>query len=625
MPHVEWTEVTGDRSYGYTRDALWMRISLPHAMPQTVYLTDYHGVDVFEAYVVPADGSARAPASSYYQGASGWAVERYRPGAEVDSYGTSTIRLAPPEDGPWELYVRVRSTSSLAARFFLETVPEHDRRNTLASRLQGIAVGSNLLLLVLAFLLAIRVCGRIYWTYLWSVLALLIMTTYLTGVGPLVYWRSAPTLTIVVGLLHVPIVVVALAEFATSYLHTRETAPLLHRVLRALQVLVAAVVVLVAFLEPQRAFLLVSWFLLPVPIVFVVFLAAAAVRRIPGSGPLAMGVFAMILAAVLMFLATRGQPASNELTMWVSALVPLGFSAILTFALFERLDRSRSIEASGRRTAEADARRMRDRMLVDDRLRSLASMAGSVSHELKTPLSVAATAGAHLSTLTDELGSLTVQDAVEPAQVQPLLDEAREAIRLIRSSTDHGLEVAAGFRVFASDQVRPTVQRTDVAAYLATLRPALDIRFKGVVHSLRIECADNVEVVTVPGFLGQVVINLVNNALAHAFPTGEPGLVEISCTPDPADEYAVTIAVCDDGAGIPHELIARVVEPHVTTASANGGSGLGLAIVKTLVEDELDGSFALASAPGSGTQATIRLPDLTQEPSKGKTTIEEHA
>jgi signal transduction histidine kinase len=63
--------------------------------------------------------------------------------------------------------------------------------------------------------------------------------------------------------------------------------------------------------------------------------------------------------------------------------------------------------------------------------------------------------------------------------------------------------------------------------------------------------------------------------------------------------------VTDTGEGIDAAARARLFEPYFSTKSS--GTGLGLAIVRRVVEAH-GGTIEVATAPGSGTTFTVRLP-----------------
>ncbi|HEY5898270.1 MAG TPA: ATP-binding protein [Burkholderiales bacterium] len=107
------------------------------------------------------------------------------------------------------------------------------------------------------------------------------------------------------------------------------------------------------------------------------------------------------------------------------------------------------------------------------------------------------------------------------------------------------------------------------------------------------------------GQIRQVIHNLVQNAqdaLENAHAAGRSAAIEVRT--ELADD-GVRLAVSDNGAGFPEELMARIFEPYVTTKPR--GTGLGLAIVKKII-DEHHGSVAIQNTPAHGASVTVLLP-----------------
>src|SRR5204863_75538 len=103
----------------------------------------------------------------------------------------------------------------------------------------------------------------------------------------------------------------------------------------------------------------------------------------------------------------------------------------------------------------------------------------------------------------------------------------------------------------------------------------------------------------------QVIHNLVQNAqdaLENVRQSGASPAIEVR-TELAGDR--VKLAVSDNGAGFPEELMARIFEPYVTTKPR--GTGLGLAIVKKIV-DEHHGSVAIENRPSRGASVSVLLP-----------------
>jgi nitrogen fixation/metabolism regulation signal transduction histidine kinase len=103
----------------------------------------------------------------------------------------------------------------------------------------------------------------------------------------------------------------------------------------------------------------------------------------------------------------------------------------------------------------------------------------------------------------------------------------------------------------------------------------------------------------------QVIHNLVQNAqdaLEGRAARGATASIEVR-TELAGDR--VRLAVSDNGAGFPEELMARIFEPYVTTKPR--GTGLGLAIVKKIV-DEHHGAVTIENRPQSGASVSVLLP-----------------
>ena len=103
----------------------------------------------------------------------------------------------------------------------------------------------------------------------------------------------------------------------------------------------------------------------------------------------------------------------------------------------------------------------------------------------------------------------------------------------------------------------------------------------------------------------QIVLNLLSNAVKF---TPEGGHIRLRGR---VHGGAVTIAIADDGIGIPSEALKRLGRPFEQVESqltkSHQGSGLGLAISKSLAELQ-GGSLRIRSKPGVGTVVLICLP-----------------
>ncbi len=229
---------------------------------------------------------------------------------------------------------------------------------------------------------------------------------------------------------------------------------------------------------------------------------------------------------------------------------------------------------------------MAESMHTNDLLRK--RMTSDVAHELRTPLNNLA---GYLDAIAD--GVVDADEAV----VSSLQEETELMIRLVRDLEQIALADTGQMQLYPEEMnVRDVVDSAVAAA-----------RARATARGIRVtaEGASNVEAVIDPARIGQVLRNLVENAIAY---TPGNGVVTASLA---AEGNQAVIRVRDTGAGIPEEHLANVFERFYrvdpSRQRATGGAGLGLAIVRQIVEAH-GGSVTVANIPGGGAEFTVRLP-----------------
>ena len=184
--------------------------------------------------------------------------------------------------------------------------------------------------------------------------------------------------------------------------------------------------------------------------------------------------------------------------------------------------------------------------------------------------------------------------------------QMREGIAILMGSLRRSAELVASFKQVAADQT--SAQRRVFALdqtleeILMTLGPS--IRKSG--HRVVAQVPPGVHMDSYPGPLGQVLTNLINNALVHAFAERKDGVVNITATV--LGGGRMEMQVRDNGCGIPPENQGRVFDPFFTTRLGQGGSGLGLNIVYNIITDVLGGTVRVQSVVGEGTCFVLLLP-----------------
>ncbi len=103
-------------------------------------------------------------------------------------------------------------------------------------------------------------------------------------------------------------------------------------------------------------------------------------------------------------------------------------------------------------------------------------------------------------------------------------------------------------------------------------------------------------------WLRRALRNLIGNALRY----GERATVSLR-----REHGDAVIRIEDEGPGIPHGDLARMLEPFArgegSRNRATGGAGLGLAIARAIAEQH-GGRLTLRNRPDKGLEAELRLP-----------------
>ncbi len=217
----------------------------------------------------------------------------------------------------------------------------------------------------------------------------------------------------------------------------------------------------------------------------------------------------------------------------------------------------------------------------------------NLAHELRTPL---ATIDGYLEGVADGVMTADEQTILvlqtETARLRWLVDdlnavsraEARQLdLHLVRCQPDKLLTAAA---------------QAAQAAYTA----------KDVTLATRID-PHLPQVAADPDRIGEVLANLLANALRHTPPGGR---VEVAATTIPGGH--LQISVTDNGEGIPPQLLERIferfyrVDPARTHTPEMGGSGIGLTITRAIVHAHGGTIRAHSQGPGHGARLVITLP-----------------
>lgn len=222
-----------------------------------------------------------------------------------------------------------------------------------------------------------------------------------------------------------------------------------------------------------------------------------------------------------------------------------------------------------------------------------AAMLADLSHEMRTPLNAVIGFAETIERETfGPIGHPNYRQYAEHIRMagRHLLDLVNVVLDISRVEADR-------YRLVRAD-VDPAALARECAGMMGQAVAAAGLK-------LRLDIAEGLPSCRLdPRALRQILINLLSNAVKFT----SDG--EISLTVARKGD-AISFIVKDDGVGMSAEALrkigARFTPAHSAGVRGQGGSGLGLSLAIALAELH-GGAIDLASAPGEGLRAEVRLP-----------------
>ena len=217
----------------------------------------------------------------------------------------------------------------------------------------------------------------------------------------------------------------------------------------------------------------------------------------------------------------------------------------------------------------------------------------NITHELKTPISVAVTA-------TDALRNFSAD--ANPERRSRYLEIVEGQLTQLSTMVEHILSVSVEGREY---KYNPTNLHIHDIINGVVQGAGMNVGKKAKFH---IDCPSNITVLADEFHIKNLLATVIDNAVKYA----EEPVVNVSVSDE---NGSVTIDVEDNGCGIAKEHLSHIFEKfyRVPTGDVHTvrGYGLGLYYAKQVVQLH-KGTISIKSSVGKGTTVTIKLPKNEQ-------------
>lgn len=267
-------------------------------------------------------------------------------------------------------------------------------------------------------------------------------------------------------------------------------------------------------------------------------------------------------------------------------------------------------------------------LIQTEKMSSLGQMLAGIAHEINNPTAFVHGNLDYVQEYMDEL--LTLLSLYRASYPNPtpeieayqdqfdldfLLEDLPKVVGSMREGTERIRDIVRNLRNFSRiDGVE--MQLVNLNEVLDNTLMILEHRLKGNGSHPPIQIVKHYSpVMTVecyPGWMGQVFVNLLSNAvdaLDEAVVAGRCDRPEVIITTEIlSDERSMIVRVQDNGPGIPARVQQRMFDPFFTTKPVGKGTGLGLAISYQIVAEKHHGRLLCNSDPSWGTEFVITIP-----------------
>ncbi|MFR0859665.1 MAG: ATP-binding protein, partial [Christensenellales bacterium] len=214
----------------------------------------------------------------------------------------------------------------------------------------------------------------------------------------------------------------------------------------------------------------------------------------------------------------------------------------------------------------------------------------NVSHEIRTPL-----------TVVNSYASALARGGLSEAEQRVCRDDCRQ-----RKPEHDGFNILR-LNKLENQEITPNAAPYDLTRQLCDCALAHEARWEAKHIDFDAQLEERVMVLADETMMEIVFNNLISNAIKFTEPGGRIVLRQMK----DGDDVVVTVA--GTGCGMDEATLAHIFDKFYQgdTSHSREGNGLGLALVRRVLEIS-GGAISVTSAPGEGSEFTVRLPRMAE-------------
>ena len=169
-------------------------------------------------------------------------------------------------------------------------------------------------------------------------------------------------------------------------------------------------------------------------------------------------------------------------------------------------------------TALRELQETQQSLIEAEKLAALGGLVAGVAHEVNNPVGISLTVASSFARRCDQFAAEIRDGAVRRSKLDEFIAGSQEAAKQLVANLNRAADLIQAFKQVAVDRSHAERRMFELGEateqIVASLLPAL----KRSAISFTVEIAEEIMMDSYPGPYGQVLTNLVLNALVHAFP-----------------------------------------------------------------------------------------------------------
>ncbi|MEB3887180.1 PAS domain-containing protein [Lyngbya sp. CCY1209] len=271
-------------------------------------------------------------------------------------------------------------------------------------------------------------------------------------------------------------------------------------------------------------------------------------------------------------------------------------------------------------------KRTQTQLIQAEKMSGLGQMVAGVAHEINNPLSFIYGNLMHFQTSMEDLMHLIqlytktypdpsreIADFAAEIDLDFMFEDVPKALESMQLGTARIREIVASLRNFSrldEANCKAVDLHEGIESTLLILQGKLQMQSGAEIEIIR-DYGELPLVECYPSQLNQVFMNLLANAIDALDGREHPRRITIHTAVKKAtkgEPDCISIAIADNGPGIPESIRNQIFDPFFTTKPVGQGTGLGLSITHQIVVEKHGGTLECISEPDKGTTFVISLP-----------------